>query len=327
MIPEPVLKAFDLQPPYEIGRLGGTASRKWSVNCIMGRFVLRIRPEEFADAGSTRFDHEVMLRLSAAHFPVPRPRRTPDGRTWITSDAGVYECLSWIEGDASSADLHALGSFVARFHAALGKDAQLGKDGKLREDHPDLMEPFLASLRGRATNNGQRLGLERIANEILTVRANLDEKLFSILPRAVIHGDLHPGNMRFRGGEVAALYDFDYLSRQARVRDLSDCLMFFASRREQPLQADDIRSLTQPFVPEVARCRMVLDGYQKVSRLTDEEWRALPWLMRSRWIQIRLRGCRKVAETDKLPFVLERFFDVIEWLERDGPDFFRKLRS
>ena len=123
------------------------------------------------------------------------------------------------------------------------------------------------------------------------------------------------------------MYDFDYLGVQARARDLSDGLILFASRRDDPLDPNEIRSLAQPFVPDLAQYRALLRGYQSVTPLTEQEWRALPLLMRSRWIQIRLRGARKIAEDQRIRFVLHRFFEVIDWLDREADALFRTLKN
>jgi len=308
-----VLAAFDIGQVLEVRPLGGTAARKWNVLTDRGRFVVRRRPDEFADADSVGFDHAVLRRLDASGFPVPCPVAA------LVRDDGTYEVLRWIEGepfpDGDAEAIAEVGSFLARFHNVLAGDFPAGKEGRLREDHPDLMTPYLAAF----SDTGLR-------EQLSLVRRELDQQLYATLPRAIIHGDFHPGNVRFRAGHVAALYDFDYLAVQARVRDVSDALIFFASRRQQPLNPDDIRSLTQPFVPDAAHCQRLLAAYQTVSGLTDAEWDALPWLIRSRWLQMRLRGSRKVPPAEKVSFVLDSFFEVINWLDNEGSDFFQCLR-
>ena len=52
----------------------------------------------------------------------------------------------------------------------------------------------------------------------------------------------------------------------------------------------------------------------------------LPLFLRSQWLQIRLRGSRKVPPRERVSFVLNRFFDLIEWLDLQGPTFFDRLR-
>jgi Ser/Thr protein kinase RdoA (MazF antagonist) len=176
--------------------LGGTASSKWSVTSPAGRFVLRTRPAEFADPDSTRFDHEIMLRLRNAGFPVPWPRPSADGRTWVRSGDTVHECLDWIAADRSSANqlpspsqsdgveriampeqcsaahavsLRALGSFLARFHACLSTDLPPAKARRMREDHPELMKPYLAGLPSCSLSRQQGRDLGRIASDLAKV--------------------------------------------------------------------------------------------------------------------------------------------------------------
>ena len=230
-----VLGAFGLGTSVDVQPAGGTASPKWAVRSAGGRFLVRVRPAEFADPESIRFDHDALGRLKRAGLPVPIPL--------------------------------------------------------------DL------------------------------VRHSLDAGLYAGLPHGLIHGDFHPGNVRFRGSAVAAIYDFDYLNVQARARDVSDGLIFFAATRDAALDPDDVRSLTQPFVPDSRRSRLLLEGYQSMSLLSDPEWKALPLLIRSRWLQMRLRGSRKVPEDEKAGYVLDRFWEVIDWLDHEASGFFDDLRT
>ncbi len=326
-----VLRAFGLGMPSEIRRLGGTATPKYAVQVPEGRFVLRLRPAEFAEEKFIRFDHESLQRLADHGLPVPRPWRRADGTSWLRTGQGAFEALSWLDGDnfgeGDRAAITALGRFLARFHSVLGEDIPSGKEGVLREDHPDLLVVYVEQLRQLARTPQEIKQVDRIAEQLDLVRWNLDQGVYAKLPRAVIHGDIHLGNVKFKGTEVAAVYDFDYLNPQARCRDVVDALMFFAASRVKPLNPDDIRSLTQPFALNREWASWMLGGYQQISRLTELEWSALPWLVRSQWLQIRLRGSRKVSAENKLAFVLDDFFDVIEWLDHKATAFFRDLQS
>ncbi len=326
-----VLAAFGLPSPREVHPAGGTASPKWLAASAQWRFVVRVRPAEFAGEDSIRFDHAVLQRLGEAGLPVPVPSVRPDGSTWVRLGGSVYEVLSWIEGrpfeEGDKEAICAVGSFLGRFHSALGDNIPPGKAGQLREDHPDSLSPYLVRLRELASCEDYRRQLGEVARQIVYVRQRLDRELYRFLPHCVIHGDVHPGNVRFCAHRVAAVYDFDYLGVQARARDVSDGLISFASRRSAPLVTDDIRSLTQPFFPDLDYCRLLLRGYQDLVPLADIEWDALSLLMRSRWIQMRLRGSRKVPEDEKVGFVLDRFFEVVDWLDYRGSTFFDELRS
>jgi homoserine kinase type II len=326
-----VLRAFDLGTPSEVRQLGGTATPKFSVEVPAGRFVVRARPAEFASEGFIRFDHESLGRLAEAGLPVPLPCRRADGTSWSHAGQRVFEVLSWVDGEAfyegDRAAIAALGSFLARFHRVLQDDIPAGKEGMLREDHPDLLVVYVEQLRGLCRTQEDATQVERLARQLEQVRRFLDQGLYLRLPQSVVHGDIHPGNIKFKGAEVSAVYDFDYLSKQARCRDLVDALMFFAASRRDRINPDDIRSLTQPLALNAEWSSLLLRGYQAVSPLSDLEWSALPWLIRSQWLQIRLRGSRKVQPEERMAFVMDGFFAVIDWLDRDAAAFFERLRS
>jgi Ser/Thr protein kinase RdoA (MazF antagonist) len=242
----------------------------------------------------------------------------------------VYEVLQWRDGQPFAAGdrprLAEIGRTLARFHAALAGDFPPGKEGWLREDHPTLMRPYVSALRRLAADADQLAALDAINRQIDRVAEMLDGRLWLDLPRAVIHGDFHSGNIRFAGPRLAAIYDFDYASVQPRLRDLCDAVIAFASRRPSGVDPDDIRSLTQPFEPLPQPAADIFAAYHGVSPLVEAEWQALGWLIRSRWIQMRLRGSRKVSDADKLAFVLDGFFDVTGWLDRHSDAWLAALR-
>ena len=315
----------------EICRLGGTGAPKWSVTTVQGKLVIRIRADEFAGEAKTSLVHAALVHLKAAGLPVPLLLRTASGSTVIRRNNLVIEVLSWIDGETFLPDddkeAFELGVFLARFHAALSdKFSSDQKNLTRREDYPEALVPYLAGLRRLATSVHELHELQKVHAYLQGVQRDLDDRLYSALPHAMIHGDLHPGNIRFRNHAVSAVYDFDYLSYQARARDLSDAFAFFGSVRKTPFTTDRIDSLTQVFTPEPRLCRQIIQGYQKVFSLTDEEWRAFPLLILSRWLQMRLRGSRKVPDAEKLSFVLDQFFEVPLWLEEEGQIFFDRIR-
>jgi Ser/Thr protein kinase RdoA (MazF antagonist) len=324
------VKAFQLGTLLEAHPLGGTATPKFVIRTSRGKFVVRVRAPEFANESFTRFDHEALTRLAAAGLPVPCPRQQPDGTSQLTIRGQKVEVLSWVEGsrlqDVSRETAANVGRFLNRFHNAFEGHIPTGKEGFQREDHPDLLLPYVHALTALCQNATESAAIKRIGGQIELVRRNLDDRLWPQLPRAITHGDLHPGNLLFHDSEIAAVFDFDYLSEQARVHDIVHALIFFAAHRNAHLNVDDIESLTQPFVLDSKLSRELLNHYQADTKLQAAEWEAMPWVMRSQWLQYRLRGNRKVPQERKVAFVLNRFFDVIDWLDRDSQQFFARLQ-
>lgn len=326
-----VMLAFGLGNVQAAHPLGGTATPKWAVTTDRGKFVVRMRPAEFSSPERTRFAHTVLNRLAVAGLPVPHVLGRADGATTCFLDGHTFEVLSWIEGKpwpAGNPDAAKnLGAFLARFHLLTAGLVDQDAKPVPREDHPAALQDCLARLCALPATPDQSDQLAAIGRLLHRGRQELETTLYPGLPRAVIHGDFHPGNVRFNGTEVAALHDFDYLAVQARVRDLVDGLMFFASVRATPFEPDSIHSLTQPFVPDAGLVRPLFAGYQSVLPLTADEWQSLPLLLRSRWIQMRLRGSRKVPPEQQLGFALDGFGQVIAWLDHEGPGFFTTLRQ
>jgi hypothetical protein len=126
---------------------------------------------------------------------------------------------------------------------------------------------------------------------------------------------------------VAGLFDWDWANEQAKIRDVSDGLLFFAFTRPVPMDPDNIYSLTQAWTADGRRSRIFLDAYREHEEITDTEWDALPWLMRSRWIQIRVRGMRKVPEEERPSFLTRDVMAPLQWLEHESGAWLKEMRS
>ena len=261
-------------------------------------------------------------------LPVPRLQKKADGTTWIKIDEDVFEVLSWIEGkyfDFDDAEaLKNLGELLGKFHSIPPNKIPSGKEGWLREDHPDLLRQYVTQLTILCKTDAEKEDIRKLEIQLNRVKNKLTP-IYNDLPQAVIHGDIHPGNVAFENSKVSAVYDFDYLSIQARVRDLSDAIIFFAANRESAIVADDIYSLTAPFKLDLERSLILLRGYHQINPLEAAEIQVLPEFMKSRWCQIRLRGSRKIEESKKVAFVLNDFFELIAHVDSVGTEFTKSI--
>jgi homoserine kinase type II len=134
---------------------------------------------------------------------------------------------------------------------------------------------------GKAYKKGidNRFSFERIADLYLTVRAKLPNYFRKIcrtlddeveyltrylegkLPKGIVHGDLFPDNLLFRGEKLTAILDFDSACRGKFIFDIAtavNALCFI----------DGEYSLD--------RFRFLLGGYESVRTLSLAEWDAFP---------------------------------------------------
>jgi homoserine kinase type II len=122
------------------------------------------------------------------------------------------------------------------------------------------------------------------------------------LPAGVIHADLFPDNVFFRGREISGLIDFYFACTDFLAYDLAICLNAWC------FESDGSFNIT--------KVRAMLDGYRRGRPVTRAELAALPLLARG----------------SALRFLLTRLFDWLNQPEgalvrpKDPLEFLRKLR-
>jgi homoserine kinase type II len=58
---------------------------------------------------------------------------------------------------------------------------------------------------------------------------SIPRESFNALPRLAIHGDYHPGNLKFLKGRVVGVFDFNWANMDARCLDVALALCYFCS--------------------------------------------------------------------------------------------------
>lgn len=321
-----VLSYYDVGEPIGITPLDGTANYNFMVRTPRGEYFLRRRNKRYAGEVQLKYDHSLMRHLAARGIAGPNPITSRDGRSWVTFKDWVYELHPFIRGDAyerkNVRKLASAGRALARFHrAAADFNPPAGGEKELpRYDDPREVLAFLREVSSKDGKSPSKLANARMAVEYLL---NLMEKClymvtdetYSSLPHTIIHGDYHPGNVKFRGDEVCGIFDLDWASRQPRVRDIADGILYFAADREFDIDGGNIYSLTQPCKISVERSRIFVTAYCEEGQLLKEEIRSLPWFIRMRWVYCRYSGMRKVPQEQSLSFFFDRILEPLLWLD------------
>ncbi len=318
---------------WQVGELlflreaAGTASPAVIVVTRRGQYFLKQRSPRYSEGARLSWDHALLRHLARAGLPVVPALKTWDGSRWVREAGRVYEIYPWVEGeDFSSAVLAQVwvaGDLLARLHQA-GE----GFSPRAHKHLPRLFAPadrlleiaeardLLAEGATPGDYSGAEAGriLDRLEAEVQGLLERLPDERYWALPQAVIHGDYHPANLKFRGTQVVGLFDWDWACRQARLKDVADGVLFFACPRERPLTGD-LRSLTQPPLHDAERLHLFLEAYQERLPLTEEERVCLPDLLRERWLYVRLDAMhRKVEREQKLAFLLDNIETPLEWM-------------
>lgn len=225
--------------------IGGWTNEHWLARrgdeqLVLGRFRERVTLQ------SSRYEAELLRRLSAAGHPVPRVAADPvqiEGRVWTLTSK-----LEGLSGGYETDDPSARGRLLAELHRDLASASDLGQ-----RDSWHLMDAIVATdglddaLRYYATLFPADAAV--MAWHLERTRALLAEHDLSALPTTVIHGDFTPWNLLFVDGAVTGILDFDFAHLDYRVAD------FALSWRGK---YDD-----------------VVHGFNDISPLSDAEWQLL----------------------------------------------------
>jgi Ser/Thr protein kinase RdoA (MazF antagonist) len=310
---------------------GGTASLNYLVQTTTGRYFLRRRNPRYTAESCVAFDHCLLEYLAARGLPVvPACPVAGDSQGgWLAAREcrwlrrrpdEVVELYPWREGwrfdPHNPAQLAAAGRALGRFHAATRRlDGPPGKEWP-RYDHPEAIAGGLRSAADLEGAGAQRALLAYLEEQARQLATALPDARYAVLPYTVIHGDYHPANLLFDGDDVAGIFDLDWATRQPRLRDLADGILFFAARRATPIEGGDIASLTQTPWLDAERAALFLEAYAGAAGwpLGPEEEDALPEFVRARWLFCRVDGMRKVLPARRLHFLLDGVASPLQWL-------------
>jgi Ser/Thr protein kinase RdoA (MazF antagonist) len=102
--------------------------------------------------------------------------------------------------------------------------------------------------------------LTMLKNESMKLRNNIGK-----LPRGIIHGDLFPDNVLGTDNKVKSILDFEEICHEILAFDLVMTFVGFGWENNLPV---------------AERWFSLLEGYQSVRKLTEEEIHSLPYLHR-----------------------------------------------
>lgn len=189
----------------------------------------RRRPTVAADS---EFGAEIQAALAERGFRVPAVRRDLEGRSIAIVDGAAWELVEFVEGDRyprTAAAASSAGAMLASLHRVLATMRSVQPRRASFHDSPLVRR----TLEGVAEEAAARLDTERLRRvqafadryeqAASRVRAVWDE-----LPRSLLHGDFHPGNLLFAGESVAAVLDWEAVREDAPLAEFASGAFHFA---------------------------------------------------------------------------------------------------
>ncbi|HEY9078438.1 homoserine kinase [Magnetovibrio sp.] len=225
-----------------------------------GSFILTLY-EKRVDANDLPFFLGLTEHLSARGIPCPTPVHALNGEVLRELSGRPAAIVTFLTGmwpkRIQNHHCAELGRAMAEMHVT-GADFELSRPNALSVES---WRPLLEACEGRGDD--VLPGITAALNAELDV---LESEWPRDLPSGVIHADLFPDNVFFRGEHLSGLIDFYFACNDQFAYDLGICLNAWCFERDGSFNA--------------TKARKMLRAYRKVRELSDAEVQALPLLAR-----------------------------------------------
>ena len=275
----------------------GIENTNYLVETEAGRFILTLY-EKRVKREDLPFYLGLMEHLAGKDIPCPTPIRTNDGKVLRELCGRPAVLVSFLPGmwpkRSTPAHCAAFGAALAEMHLA-GADFDIRRPNDLSVGD---WRPLLQASTGHADD--VRPGLEAdLERELSFLEANWPEDL----PAGVIHADLFPDNVFFRGETLSGLIDFYFACNDFFAYDVAVCLNAWC------FEADGAFNAT--------KARRLLHAYRNVREFSPEELSALPLFARGSALRFLLTRLYDWVNTPKDALVTPKnpleFYDKLRF--------------
>ncbi len=290
---------------YNLGKLlnykeikEGIENTNYFIQMEKGKFILTLY-EKRVDEKDLPFFIGLMRNLFDKGFPSPEPIINKNGNYISEILKKKAAVVSFLDGNAkktlSPNNCFEVGVNTAKLHL-ITKNLSVTRENKLSINS------------WRAIYNKVKKDCSTIHPDLPNViERNLDEieKTWpKKIPSGIIHADLFPDNIFFKGSKVSGIIDY-YFS----------CYDFYAFEIAICLNALCFEGINENLSFNVTKAKKFIDGYSSIRKLTEEEKNSLKIL------------CKGAA----IRFLLTRVFDYLNLIEgaivkiKDPLEYFKRL--
>lgn len=316
-----VLSYYDLGSIERVAATGhGFVNETAIVVTRYGRFVVRRNHYRFSLA-SVCYRHCLIDHLCQRSFPTARLVRNTNGSTVTIIDGRIYEVQEYVHGTdfepGRSGQIAEVGATLAFYHQAV-VDLPPPEDMALPRYAPARITSLTEGLYERDVMGELHADLAWYDGRASALRSALSDQQYDALPRVLIHGDMHPDNVRFAGDRVVALLDFDQVERDARIVDLADALVGFTTKA-LPSESASWGVFRGPL--DIPQATNLVCSYGRTAPLLPNEIAALPVLIEVLWLRGELGRVISTPEgaPDYHAAVLAQGRRFSEWMQQHTP--------
>ncbi|OPX44958.1 homoserine kinase [Ruminiclostridium hungatei] len=281
---EPLLEQFLPRSKWTASpHKGGMNNTTYLVRTETHRYMLRIY-ETHRDLYKVRYEHHILCQLGKLELPfgIPRPvagignetvKYTRDGKP-----AALFHYLEGINPDLRAYEqLKSFGCAAGSLTNALENMKTSLKPVyrpyyEIENTHPRCSVSQVIDFCGQPSAEFEEYKpeLAELADRLSLFIVSMED--LKKLPHQLVHGDLNGSNvLADRDGNITALLDFEFVTRDLRVMELSVCLSEIINMKQSSLWG---------------QLEAFLEGYGRFVRLSEEEARAIPSLIMLRRLDV-----------------------------------------
>ena len=279
----------DFFSKYNLGKLlkfqgiqEGIENSNYFVKTDSGKFILTVY-EKRIEEKDLPFFMGLMKNIFNKNFPSPEPIINKNGN-YITEIFGKKAAVvSFLEGTSKKnltpGNCHEVGIYTAKLHM-ITKNLNIKRTNRLSVNSWRLIYR-------KIQRNCSKIypDLTKIIERNLEV---IEDQWPKNIPRGIIHADLFPDNIFFKGSKLTGIIDF-YFS----------CYDFYALEIAICLNALCFEGKNENLSFNVTKAKKFIDGYSSIRKLAEEEKESLKIL------------CHGAA----MRFLLTRVFDYLNLTE------------
>ncbi len=281
-VPAEVFAAYGLDDAVPTRLTTGSYNVHFMVESERGKFDLR-RSNRPGDRSNLRYETEFLSHLRRKGFRhAPAPVATLDGNFNFWLDEGGWTLFEWIEEAAGPPDMtvtegriESAAKTLAAIHSAMADFNTESKRGDwpifaTPEEWVERWAPRAQELAVHLGSDGEDFGEFAIQATDQLAEVGLDQ-----LQQFGCHGDYRMRNVRFTGGEISTVFDFDTAMVSTRLFDIGGAVARFS-----PLAQG-----TSAPQADVGSGSSFLSAYDAELPLTDYEWTVLPVFIKWRLVR------------------------------------------
>ena len=284
------------------GVKNGSVNTHYFIETKKGKFFAKI--DEVKGELEVKQELDLLLHLRKQNYPCNQPQKTKTGRFTIDLQGKCLTVTRYIDGvelpisSITPTHLSAIGHALANLHL-LGRSYKKGIDNRFGFNR--IVGIYRDVRRQLPTH------LKNIIRVLDDEFGYLENYLDNNLPKGIIHGDLFPDNVKFKGNRLTGVMDFEASCRGKLIYDLATAVnaLCFVDNRYQ-----------------IERFEALIAGYESLRPLSLPQWDSFPNELRFsalRFTVTRIKDffLKKMDENQRVYKDYKEFYDRLLILRRE----------